>query len=133
MLNPPPQAFAEDGTLTALRRAWFDGLSQCSDQPVLYNNQLGIPQMLGAFAFLAFGLVAAFATGTLENLRWCLLHCLPAPPPPQQQDGHMDEALRTVSVEPSCGRMPTSVIPAVHGSSCPSVVAAHFRQHVPRV
>ncbi len=90
MLNPRPQAFLEDGTLTALRRAWFDGLSQCGDQPVLYNNQLGIPQMVGAFAI-----------GTLENLRWCLLHCLPAPPPPLQQDqlhhGPGDEPLLPVS------------------------------------
>ncbi len=69
-----PQRFAEDGTLTSLRRAWFDGLSQCGDVGAsqLDNSRLGITQLLGVFVFLAIGVVLAFATGTVENLRWCL-------------------------------------------------------------
>ncbi|KXZ45007.1 hypothetical protein GPECTOR_59g614 [Gonium pectorale] len=65
------QRFAEDGTLTALRRAWFEGLSQCDQLgSQLGNTKLGIGQMLGAFVLLVAGVVVAFCIGTVENLRW---------------------------------------------------------------
>ncbi|GFR49186.1 hypothetical protein Agub_g11210 [Astrephomene gubernaculifera] len=73
MFNKALQRFSEDGTLTALRRAWFDGLSQCDSTGLqLDNSQLDVGHMLGAFVFLLMGVVAAFVTGTVENLKWCL-------------------------------------------------------------
>ncbi|GIL51400.1 hypothetical protein Vafri_7403 [Volvox africanus] len=70
--NAALQTFTEDGTLTSLRRAWFDGLSQCETAEQLDNSRLTINQMLGAFVFLAIGVLVAFTTGTVENLKWCL-------------------------------------------------------------
>ncbi|GLI61922.1 hypothetical protein VaNZ11_004447 [Volvox africanus] len=70
--NAALQTFTEDGTLTSLRRAWFDGMSQCDDTEQLDNSRLTIGQMLGAFVFLAIGVLVAFTTGTVENLKWCL-------------------------------------------------------------
>ncbi|GFR49187.1 hypothetical protein Agub_g11211 [Astrephomene gubernaculifera] len=73
LFNAAIQRFAEDGTLTTLRRAWFDGMSQCSTaSSTLDNSRLGVQQMVGAFVFLIAGIVVAFVTGTVENLKWCL-------------------------------------------------------------
>ncbi|GLC73367.1 hypothetical protein PLESTF_001367700, partial [Pleodorina starrii] len=73
LFNAAIQSFSEDGTLTSLRRAWFDGLSQCDSAGAsLDNTRLSISQMLGAFVFLVMGVLVAFVTGTVENLKWCL-------------------------------------------------------------
>ncbi|GLI61921.1 hypothetical protein VaNZ11_004445 [Volvox africanus] len=72
--NAALQAFNEDGTLTMLRRNWLDNRSQCGDARVkVGNSRLTISQMLGAFVFLAIGVLVAFTTGTVENLKWCIL------------------------------------------------------------
>ncbi|EFJ50217.1 hypothetical protein VOLCADRAFT_89121 [Volvox carteri f. nagariensis] len=71
--NSALQTFSEDGTLSLLRRIWFDGLSQCDGSDAeLDSSRLTISQMLGAFVFLAIGILIAFTTGTVENLKWCL-------------------------------------------------------------
>ncbi|KAG2497225.1 hypothetical protein HYH03_004814 [Edaphochlamys debaryana] len=73
--NRAIQHFLEDGTLTTMRRAWFDNLSQCqSGGATLDNDKLGLPELLGAFVFLAMFVVLSFAVGTCENLKVCVLH-----------------------------------------------------------
>lgn len=65
------QSFTEDGTLSTLRRTYFDGLSQCgSSTAQLDSSRLSIGQLLGAFVFLGIGVLVAFTTGTVENLKW---------------------------------------------------------------
>lgn len=78
---PYSQAFSEDGTLSTLYRTWFDGLSQCDDgtAAILDSSRLGVDQMLGAFVFLLFGGLAAFAISNCENLKWCLVRAYSTP------------------------------------------------------
>ncbi|GIL75503.1 hypothetical protein Vretifemale_5278 [Volvox reticuliferus] len=74
LFNAAMQEFNEDGTLTDLHRSWFDNRSQCGTvNGQLGNSRLSISQMLGAFVFLGIGVLVAFTTGTVENLKWCLL------------------------------------------------------------
>lgn len=65
------QQFSEDGTLSRLRRTWFDEMSHCYDSDVEPDNsRLTLGQMLGAFAFLGLGVLAAFIVGTIESVEW---------------------------------------------------------------
>ncbi|GIL63428.1 hypothetical protein Vafri_17470 [Volvox africanus] len=69
--NAALQDFIEDGTLSELRRSWFDKLNECGElDGQLDNSRLTISQMLGVFVILAIGILVAFATGTVENLKW---------------------------------------------------------------
>ncbi|GIL75501.1 hypothetical protein Vretimale_8132 [Volvox reticuliferus] len=74
LFNAAMQDFIEDGTLSELRRSWFDKLNECGEiNGQLDNSRLTISQMLGVFVLLAIGVLVAFTTGTVENLKWCLL------------------------------------------------------------
>ncbi len=48
--NAAMQSFTEDGTLSSLRRTWFDGLSQCGGGGDLNSGRLGVSEMLGELA-----------------------------------------------------------------------------------
>ncbi|KXZ45006.1 hypothetical protein GPECTOR_59g613 [Gonium pectorale] len=80
------QRFSEDGTLSALRRAWSADLSQCGGSSgggngggygfELAHRRLSVTEMVGAFSLVLAGAVIAFAIGTVENLKWCLMRAL---------------------------------------------------------
>ncbi|PNH10073.1 Glutamate [NMDA] receptor subunit 1 [Tetrabaena socialis] len=103
IFNSALQRFVEDGTLTALHRSWFDEQSQCTTNSSLDNNRLGIPQMLGAFVVLAAGIALAFMFGTIENLRWCIVHS----PEWQAREKARRRALGPFDSDPeAAGRLP---------------------------
>ncbi|GIL75500.1 hypothetical protein Vretimale_8129 [Volvox reticuliferus] len=103
LFNAAMQILTEDGTLTSLRRAWFDGLSQCENGSQLDNSRLTISQLLGAFVFLAIGVLVAFTTGTVENLKWCLARAYA-----RSYTENSLQGSRSFTMQSSDGQMPRS-------------------------
>ncbi len=65
------QAYKDDGTLSELKRKWFDRQSQCRSSPQLDGGAgLHVSQMTGAFLFLIIGFAVALLMGSFEAAKW---------------------------------------------------------------